>query len=247
VLAGLVVQLLWALSALSPAVAAAQPGSGPRATVDQRLTTKHPSSPAGVSYTASYHAAGNAHGNPPPMRRMVFYPPHGLRYDTSVPARCSAPDPELEVMGPDACPPGSRLGGGTVEGLFFVPFAHNLVFDHYKHTVDVMNNTNQQVVLVKSEGFTVVRGQLRPDGSMEFTPTMCFPASPTGKCADNYIIQLASSNVLPPYKRIVGGHVRSYVTTPAKCPARGYWRTTVKFWWANGAVDSVVTRQPCVG
>src|SRR5439155_11352224 len=99
--------------------------------------------------------------NRPYMRRMTFDPPRGMRYDTSVPARCSATDVELQVRGPAACPAGSRIGGGTAEGLFWEPFAHSFVFDHYKHTLDVMNNANEQVVLLKSEGFTFARGRIR--------------------------------------------------------------------------------------
>jgi hypothetical protein len=179
------------------------------------------------------------------MRRMIFYPPPGLRYDTSVPDRCSASDVELEVRGPAACPAGSRLGGGTTEGIFIDPVAHDFVVDRYKHTLDVLNNANEQILLVKSEGFTVVRGRIRPDGSMDFRPPTCFPAPPTGQCAANYVLQLGSSAFMPPYKRTSGGRVRSYATTPAKCPARGYWRTMIRFWWANGSADSVATKQPC--
>jgi hypothetical protein len=241
----LLAQLLVAVFALLPVAATAQPANGPRETVDQRLTTKQTSSATGGSFNARYHAAGNKNGAPPPLRRMVFYAPSGMRYDTSVPARCTASDVELQARGPAACPAGSRLGGGTVEGLFYVPFAHSVLFDHYHHTVDVMNGANEQIVLIKSEGWTVVRGRVRPDNSIDFTPTTCFPASPTGKCADEYIIQLASSTVLAPYKKTVGGRVRSYATTPAKCPAGGNWSSTVRFWWADGAVDSVVNKWPC--
>ena len=92
------------------------------------------------------------------MRRMVVYPPRGMRYDTSVPERCSASDTELRVLGPDACPAGSRLGDGTVEGLIMEPFAHDFVFDHFKHPAAMFNNANQQIILIKSEGYTVVRG-----------------------------------------------------------------------------------------
>jgi hypothetical protein len=239
------VLLIWALCALWPAAAAAQPGSGPRENVDQRFTSTRPSSPTGVSFTGRYHAAGDPKGNPPYLYRMTFYPPRGFRYDTSVPKRCSASDVQLQVQGPSACPLGSRLGGGTVEGIFYVPITDSIVFDHYKHTVDVMNAANEQIVLVKSEGYTVVRGKVRPDNSIEFTPTTCFPAPPTGKCADDYILQLASSTVLQLYKRKVAGHVRSYATTPPRCPATGFWRSTIRIWWGNGAVDSVVTKQPC--
>ena len=241
----LLAQLVWALSALCAAGAAAQPASGPRETVNQPFTTTRPNSPTGVGYTGSYHAAGNAHGNPPFLRRMAFYPPRGVRFDTTVPARCSASDIELQLEGPAACPPGSRLGGGTGEGLVLVPFAHSIVFDHYKHTLDVMNAANEQIILVKSEGFTVVRGRIRPDGAIAFNLPTCFPAPPAGRCVDEYIMQLRSSTFLPRYTRTSRGRVRSYATTPAKCPARGYWQTTVRFWWANGAIDSVVTKEPC--
>jgi hypothetical protein len=241
----LLAQLLWALPALWAAVAAAQPGTGLRETVDQRFTTTRPSSPTGFRFTGSYHAAGDMRGNPPPMRRMVFYPPQGLRYDTSVPERCSASDVELQVVGPAACPAGSRLGGGTTEGLFLVPFAHDFVFDRYKHPVYVFNNANEQIVLIESEGFTVVRGRIRPNGSIEWELPTCFPTPPVGDCVDDYIIQLKTSTMLPPYTRSSHGRVRSYATTPPKCPARGYWRTTVRFWWADGSADSVVTKQPC--
>ena len=241
----LLAQLLWALSALWPAGAAAIPGAGPRETVDQTFTATRPNSPTGIGYTASFHAAGNPNAPPPYMRRMVFYPPPGMRYDTSVPARCTAPDVVLEVRGPDACPAGSRLGGGTIEGLIMMPVAHSFVFDHYKHTVDVVNNANQQIVLVKAEGYAVVRGQIRPDGSIDFPLAACFPAPPTGDCVDDYVILLKSTSLLSPYTRTSAGRVRSYATTPAKCPARGYWRTTVGFWWTNGSIDSVATKEPC--
>jgi hypothetical protein len=243
--AGLLVQLLCGLSALWASGAAAQPGTGPHETVNQRFTTTRPSAPTGLSFTGTYHAAGNTEGNPPFMRRIVFYPPRGMRYDTSVPKRCSASDIELRVMGPAACPAGSRLGSGTVEGLILMPFAHDVVFDHFKHNVEILNNTNEQILLIKSEGYTVVRGHIRPDGSMVWNTPACFPTPPVGNCVDDYVLQLKSSTVLPPYTRTSHGRVHSYATTPPRCPARGYWRTTVRVGWTDGSADSVVTRQPC--
>ena len=242
--AALLLQVLGVLSAMCAAAAMAQPGTGPRETVDQPFTTTNPSSPTGVGYTGIYHAAGNVNGNPPFLRRMVFYSPRGMRFDTTVTTRCSASDAQLQVQGPAACPSGSRLGGGTAEGLFFVPFNHSIIFDHYKHTLDVMNGADEQIVLVKSEGYTVVRGRIHPGGSIEFNPTTCFPAPPTGRCADDYILQLRSSTSLR-YTKTVGGRLRSYATAPPTCPARGYWQTTMKFWWSDGNVDSVASKEPC--
>jgi hypothetical protein len=245
VLAGLLVQLLLAWAALGATSAAASPASGPRETVDQRFTSMRPNSPTGVSYTASYHAAGDAKGNPPYLLRIVFYPPRGFRYDTSVPERCGATDVELELRGAAACSAGSRLGGGRAEGLFYEPIGHDFLVDHYKHSMDVLNNANEQIVLINSEGSTVVRGRVRPDSSIEFEPPTCFPHVEGVKCVDDYILQLKSATTLPAYKRTSGGRVRSYARTPPKCPARRYWQTTVKVWWGDGAIDSVVTKQPC--
>ena len=241
---GSIALLVLASCALAPAAAWARPASGPRETVDQRFSTPRPGTATGVSFSARFHSAGNHKGNPPYLRRMVIRPPKGFRYDTSAPARCSAPDVALQALGPDACPPASRIGTGSVTGIFYEPIRHDFIFDRYWHHVDVVNNTNEQIVLVHAEGYAVARGHLRPDGSIEFEPPTCFPTPPTG-CVDDYVRQLSSSSVIPAYTRKVGGRVRSYATTPPTCPASGQWATQVRLWWANGAVDSVVTKQPC--
>jgi hypothetical protein len=242
--AGLVVQLVWAAAVWAPG-AAGQPGTGPRETVNQRFTATRAGTPTGVDFSASYHAAGDKGSPPPVLRRMVVRPPRGMRYDTSVPARCTASDYQLELMGPDACPPGSLLGRGTAEGLIMEPFAHDFAFDHFKHPVYVLNNANQQIVLIHSEGFTVVRGRFRPDGAIDWVLPTCFPNPPGAQCVDDYIIQLKTSSRLPRYTRTTAGRVRSYATTPPACPRRGYWRTRVRYWWGDGSIDSVVTKQPC--
>lgn len=241
----LLILLLCASSALWVAGAVAQPGTGPREKINQRFTTKRPDATTGIGFTGRYHAAGDPGGSPPPMRRMVFHPPHGMRYDTSVPARCKAPDAALEAMGPDACPVDSWLGGGTVEGLIMEPVGHDFVFDHYRHHVDVLNNTNEQIILVHSEGWTVVRGEMRPHGAIVFDLPTCFPEPPMRDCLDDYIVQLETQSSVNPYTRRIDGHVRSYATTPPRCPASGFWRTRVKYVWGNGAIDRVVTKQPC--
>ena len=238
--------LLIGMAVISATAATAQPGTGPRERIDQRFTTARPDTPTGIRFTAAYHAPGDAKAPPPYLRRMVFYPPRGMRYDTRVPDRCPASDAVLQTMGPSACPAGSLLGTGTTEGVFQYPFAHDFVFDHFRHHVDVLNNTSEQIVLIQSEGWTVVRGRIRPDGAIDWRLPTCFPANPAGDCADEYIIQLKNATRLAPLTKRVRGEVRSYATTPPRCPARGYWQTTVRYWWADGAVDSVPTKQPCV-
>ena len=47
------------------------------------MTTTQPNAPSGFAFDGTYHAAGNPGGNPPYMRRMIFYNRSGARYDTS--------------------------------------------------------------------------------------------------------------------------------------------------------------------
>jgi hypothetical protein len=240
------VVLVCALGAVSYAPnAAAEPAAGPRQTVDYGFTTARPNTPTGVVFDSVYHAAGDQSAPPPYMRRMVFYPPAGMRFDTTVPDQCTAPDVVLAVVGPDACPAGSRLGAGTTEGLFYVPLSNNLLLDHFRHTTHILNNLNEQIVLVQSEGYTVVRGRYQPDGSLEINPPSCFPHVESVGCLDDYIVQLATSSFVPAYTRTINGETRSYATTPAECPASGSWSTTIRFWWSDGTEDSVVTEQAC--
>jgi hypothetical protein len=232
-----------AIAVLCAGPAAAEPASGPRQDVDFSLTTTQPNAPTGSSFTGSYHAAGEPQGNPPYLRRMVFSYAPGLRFDTSVPDQCTASDAELSLRGPAACPPGAILGDGQVEGIFWAPITHAFVFDHYTHHVDVINNANEQIVLVESEGWTVQRGKFQPDGSLVFDTTTCFPAPPSGECADDYIMQLKTASAVPEYTNASG----SYATTPPTCPVEGYWATTISYYWTDGSTDDVVTRQACTG
>src|SRR3954453_6759910 len=206
------------LSLLVTSAAAAQPGIGPREKANQRFTTKHPHSPTGLSFTGSFHAAGDPKGNPPYLNRMVFNTPGRMHYDTGIPAQCAAPDAELQVLGPAACPAGSLLGTGTTQGLILEPVAHDFVFDHFDHHVYLLNNADEQILLVKSEGYTVVRGEIRHDGSLVWNLPTCFPRPPAGGCVDDYIVQLSVSTAIKRYERAIDGRVRSYATTPGKCP-----------------------------
>jgi hypothetical protein len=108
--------------------------------------------------------------------------------------------------------------------------------------MDVMNNTNEQILLIKTDAgsYSVVRGRIHPDGSMEFASPTCFPTPPTG-CVDDHVLQTGASSSIPAYTNRSG----SYATTPPTCPDTGYWMSTIDFWWKDGSFDHVETRQPC--
>lgn len=229
-----------ALLAAWPAAAAGEPVSWERGTLDSTYTTKRANAPSGGTYFGRYHAAGDPEGNPPYMRRMIFYNPSGARRDTTVPELCTATDLELAMRGPEACPPGSRLGGGTTVTAFLGEYPTEV-------QLDLFNNTGEQIIVARSPMVaTVARGKLHPDGSIEFASPTCYPALQPVPCPADTVLQLQTKMESPPYVRKgPDGTVRSYLTTPAKCPKSGYWRTPVRFWWADGAEDLVVSRQPC--
>src|SRR5919202_13968 len=169
------------------------------------------------------------------MRRMVSYPPRGYHYDTTVVPHCSASDIELEAFGPPACPAASRLGGGTTEGVWLGRFRTTL-------KIEVFNNTAEQIFLVSgSPGLaTVARGRIYRNGSIEFASPTCFPSIRPPGCPVDNALHLGTSVTIPAYTRRSGGKLRSYITTASRCPATGYWRTPIRFWWADGSVDTVV-------
>ena len=215
-----------------PAAAAAQPVEFAHGTIDNQLTTTRPNTPTGFSFNGVYHAAGDPSGDPPYMRRMTFYPDRGLRYDTSVPEKCTASDVELQARGAAACPEGSRLGGGTAVGKF--------MDSESELTVDMFNNTGEIIMVTASPLLaTVGRGKFGPDGSIEWNTPTCFPA--TNPCPVDNALQVRSSISMKPYVR----GARSYLTTPPACPKSGHWEQPVRLWWADGTDDTAVTQQPC--
>lgn len=235
--------LAGALCALLCGSAVAEPGTGAHETVDQTFTTTQPGAATGIGYSGTYHAAGDEQADPPYMKRMTFYRPEGMRFDTSVPKRCTANDFELSMNGPAACPKGSRLGSGETRGVLQAPLADSVVLSRYTHHIDIMNNAGEQIVLVESQdtgGYAVVRGKFHPDGSLEFNNPTCFPQPPTG-CVDDHVIQTSTTSFIPAYTNKSG----NYATTPPTCPASGYWTTRIAFWWSDGSFDDVATTQPC--
>ncbi len=225
--------------ALGAASVSAKPGSFRHGTVDNRLTTTRPSSFTGFSFNGSYHAAGNPKGDPPYMRKMVFYPPPGLRYDSSVPEQCTASDVQLAAFGAAACPEGSRLGGGQTETAFMGGSPTTV-------DLDLLNNANEQIILARSPLITTIaRGRIHPDQSVEFASPTCYPSVPGVSCPVDNVLQLRSFMRAPAYTRGIGSARRSWLTTPPKCPKSKRWLGTIRWWWADGTEDVLTTEYPC--
>jgi hypothetical protein len=174
------------------------------------------------------------------MRRMISANESGLRYDTSVPDRCTASDVELALRGSAACPAGSRLGGGRTETAFMGGASQET-------QLELFNNAGEQIILAQSPLVTTVaRGRIHPDGSVEFASPTCWPTVGPAPCPVDTVLQIASTMDVPAYTRTgADGATRSWLTTPATCPESGVWRNSIRFWWADGTEDAITIESPC--
>jgi hypothetical protein len=220
---------------LPAATAVAQPVKMRHGSVDNRFTTSAPGAASGFIYNGMYHAAGDPQGDPPYMRKMTSYTPPGQRYDTKAAPRCTAGDVELALRGAAACPPGSRLGGGTVVGKFMNAFPNVL-------RADFFNAPGEQIILARSPFVaSVSRGRIAKDQSVTYASPTCFPVIGSGPCPVDNALQIQSHISVPRHAR----GSRAYMRTPPRCPASGVWRTPIRFWWKDGTTDLVVTKQHC--
>jgi hypothetical protein len=231
-----VVAIATLVQLLPAAAALAQPVQMRHGSVDDRFTTSKPGAPSGFSYRGAYHAAGDAKGDPPYLRKMTFYTAPGQRYDTTAAPRCTAGDTELAIRGAAACPAGSRLGGGTVVGKFMGAFPNTLQADFF-------NAPGEQIILARSPVFaSVSRGKIAADQSVTYEAPTCFPYLLPAPCPVDNALQVRSDMKVGP--RVVKG-ARTYMRTPPRCPKSGHWTTPIGFWWKDGTTDRVVTKQPC--
>jgi hypothetical protein len=230
----IVVTLVIAALAAWPAIAGAEPVSGPHETVEMTGTTTQPGAPTGTSFTATYHAAGDPNGDPPYMRKMKFIAHPGSRYDTSVPGRCTASDAEISLKGPAACPADSRLGGGSATG--------KLLGQVSSPHMDMFNNTDEVILIISTPGvYTISRGQIGTDQSLTFASPTCYPNVSVAECPVDNALQLGARMVLDNYVR----DGRGYLTTPPTCPDSGYWENGMEYWWADGSHETLVNKMPC--
>lgn len=231
-----------AASLMFPAGASALSGSGPHETVNVTISTAHPGASAGFTYTAAYHAANNPDADPPALRRILIVPPRGTGADTTVRPECRATDSEFKNKGKAACPSASNIGWGFANlktlGLFTSRF-----------DTTIFNAPRAQAEIVQSGGmtFAVARTFFRNDGTVDGpVPTCITGGSPPDGCPTDESALLSQSLTTRAISTGHGAHRRNYLTTPKTCPRSRSWRTPVTLYYADGTVETVVTRQPCV-
>ena len=195
------------------------------------LATTQPGAAARMSFDVRYRNPRDPEGKPPAVSAAEFRLPAGTRIDTAAAPRCRATDDELRSRGSSACPPETRVGGGTLTAdTGFGPPT-----DPLRGDVTVFNGDRQLIEVVTAPGTDRVLGldRLTVEGS---TLTAHPPATPGG----------------PPDGRTAVKDIRltvdrpGYATAPPSCPADGRWRYGASFEFADGTKADAAHTLACI-
>ena len=206
---------------------------GSRQVVAYELTTTETRASSGQNLSIDYVNPGDPEGKPPAVRRVVTVLPKGARFNTNAPKQCPASDAELMAQGAAACPAGSKLTDGVITLDSGVPGPARIT------TVDVtfFNNERELIYLNTirgSETRVVVRGTVRRRKIITESPFL--PGTPP----DGAAIDTVVAND-PPITTKRG----NYITTPRRCPTRGFWLMRVRFTYDDGVTQVSRDRAAC--
>jgi hypothetical protein len=217
------------LAALPPAAHA-----GDRVDYAQMFTTSALGASAGTDTQILYKNPNDAAAKPIPVRREVFTFPSGTTYDQTVVPDCTASDAELMLLGKDACPEESYMGGSigdtTMAG-----------FDDTEQAADVFgwDQGGDLVLLGGSHDIQPMRfvAHARRVGQVVTVEVPRTPGGPPdGESALRRVHHVFPARSLD---------TRAYMRTPKQCPKSGYWTFRGEFTFADGVVERDVSRMPC--
>jgi hypothetical protein len=213
---------------------AADPGS--RQTATYTFTSTQPGLPTGFRFAVDWRNPADPSGKPFALKSLVIRFPEGSKFDTSVPARCTAIDAELYLEGAAACPADSQVASGSVladtgSTAGFPRFVPNQVWE--------FNNTGQVITLAESTNpptRAVGRATLTDQSfSSSNTP---FPGQPPPEPFTAFkSLRLSASPIVR--------DGRAYALTPPTCPDSGHWTIALTFGYFDGVTQTVYSHSPC--
>ena len=215
---------------MAPAAAHASP----RVDYEQTFSTPAPGAATGVDTRIVYSHPDDPNAKPIPVRREVFTYPKGTKFDGSAVPDCTASDLELQVFGPAACPPESRIGGGD-EGTFMTGFGP----DETAMEIDIFDDGSVFVVLGNPTELPPLRQatRARRQGRVITVDAPRMPGGPPdGESAIRRVHNVIDARSL--------GEL-AYIRAPAKCPPSGVWKFKASFTFADGVVEKAAHRMPC--
>jgi hypothetical protein len=227
-----------AAGAVGPVAASLGGVEGARQTSSYSLTQKKPDSSTSERFVFDYVNPEDPAAKPPAVRRVITVLPRGARYDTSAPGLCTASDAELMAQGSAACPPDSAIGGGVVTVDTGGPGPARFV----TADVEFFNNADQFIYLNTIRGGGA-RTVIRADVTRRKTITVVDPplpgTPPDGGAIDEVDVGVSGVSTLR------DGVRHNYITTPRRCPERGYWTTAVRFVYADGVAQTAKNKVRC--
>jgi hypothetical protein len=226
-------------SALTPATADAASATGPRETMSLSFTSVLPNAPTGYRFKATFRHPTDPSADPPALRGMNFAGPPGGRVDTSVAPQCTASDATLRLQGDAACPPGSRIGGGTITMA--------TSFGRMNGTLTAFNGSGQEIDLVQFNGFVggVARFFYGTNGYTSDTPTCFAGGQPPSGCPFDQAKIITTAQIVPAVAAGSGPNRRGIITNPPACPKSGVWPSRYSLRFADGARDELILRHLC--
>ena len=223
-----------ALMLTTVAVAAPNASAGPRVDYKQMFTTHVPGKSTGTDVRLLYKNPNDPKGKPIRIRREEFTLPAGTTYDQTVVPDCTASDAEILLFGMSACPAASHIGrsqGATSMSGFGA--------GEDSIDLDFWDDAGVLVLWGRSHQFPAI-GAVSRGHQKGQTMTVDVPSSPGGPPDGESAVRRVH-NVFP--ARSAGR--RAFVRTPRKCPKSGHWTFRGKFTFADGAVESDVSRMRC--
>jgi hypothetical protein len=210
---------------------------GSRQEAHYTLSSHRPHHGTAERFVFDYRNPNDPKAKPPAVRRVVTILPRGAHYNPSVPGSCTASDAELMAQGGQACPKSSAIGGGVVTVDTGIPGPGRIV----TADVDFFNNAKDSegefiyVNTVRGAGArTVIRADVKRRKTI--TPAGMLPGSPPdGGAIDTVNLKVAA----------VHSRAGNYITTPRRCRSRGFWRTRVRFTYADDVTQTVPDRTGC--
>jgi hypothetical protein len=231
-----------ALALAALAAVAVIPGgagaAGKRQSGSLKFTAKRHGVATGTRLAFTFRNPEAPGGKPHTFTRLVIRYPKGTRFDSGAVPQCHASDEELRAEGGDACPPGSRVGGGkavsdTGSTGPFPPRYTTATIEQFNGDHEVIGvGTTDDAPAFRTITHTKLHGT---------TATTEFPTFPGFGSPDPYTPIKTLTVNFPRRKR----HGRATVRTPHKCPAVGYWKIVTVFTYADDRTGKVVSRSPC--
>jgi hypothetical protein len=190
-------------------------------------------------FVFDYRNPDDPSGKPPAVRRVVTILPRHAHYDPSIPGSCKASDAELMALGGQACPRNSAIGGGVVTVDTGAPGPGRIV----TADVEFFNNATDrrgEFIYVNTVRGTDARTVIRANVKRRKTVTnagMLPGTPPDGGAIDTVDLKVSA----------VHSKSGNYITTPRRCPARGFWKTKVRFTYADDVTQTVPDHSRCEG